>query len=180
MKTYIKIIACIDSDCKVECLLEEKGIPFVCEMIGESELANELEPLQLQLFQLKLKMQKAEPFTDKDGIICKQINRLIRDYVFLLEESKNSLLIDFFGESMYFTYKYISGMYSSYEGKTIEERLNEEKIERVKQMIREEDLTFDHISRIMRFSSPQHLSNNFKKKEHITMKEYKKRYKIKK
>jgi AraC-like DNA-binding protein len=61
------------------------------------------------------------------------------------------------------SYQYVSSLFSSMEGITIEKFIIHQKIEKVKEYIVYEELTLSEIAYRLDYSSIQHLSNQFKK-----------------
>jgi AraC-like DNA-binding protein len=61
------------------------------------------------------------------------------------------------------SYQYVSSLFSSMEGITIEKFIIHQKIEKVKELIVYDELTLSEIAYRLAYSSIQHLSNQFKK-----------------
>ena len=61
------------------------------------------------------------------------------------------------------SYQYVSSLFSSMEGITIEKFIIYQKIEKVKELIVYDELTLSEIAYRLGYSSVQHLSNQFKK-----------------
>jgi AraC family transcriptional regulator len=61
------------------------------------------------------------------------------------------------------SYQYISTLFSSTEGYTIERFIINQKVEKVKELIVYDELTLSEIAYRLGYSSVQHLSNQFKK-----------------
>ena len=60
-------------------------------------------------------------------------------------------------------YNYLSSLFSSVEGITLEQYIIRQKIERVKELLFYDELTLNEISYKLGYSSVQHLSSQFKK-----------------
>ena len=65
-------------------------------------------------------------------------------------------------------YSYLSKLFSSVEGITIEKYIINQKIEKVKELLVYDELTLNEISYQLGYSSVQHLSNQFKKVTGLT------------
>lgn len=61
------------------------------------------------------------------------------------------------------SYQYVSSLFSSMEGITIEKFIIHQKIEKVKELVVYDELTLSEIAYRLGYSSVQHLSNQFKK-----------------
>src|SRR5690606_6371077 len=66
------------------------------------------------------------------------------------------------------SYQYISTLFSSIEGITIEKFIIDQKIEKVKELLVYDELTLSEIAYRLQYSSVQHLSNQFKKVTGLT------------
>jgi AraC family transcriptional regulator len=76
-------------------------------------------------------------------------------------------------EKLGLNYRYISNLFSKYEPQTLEKYIIRHKIERIKQLIDENEYTLGEIAYMMDYSSVQYLSNQFKKETGMTVSEYK-------
>ncbi|MEO0471817.1 MAG: helix-turn-helix transcriptional regulator [Bacteroidota bacterium] len=72
---------------------------------------------------------------------------------------KNSVYLQ---EKIGLSYSHLSKLFSSLEGITIEKYIILQKIERVKELITYDELSLTQIAAMMHYSSPQHLSNQFR------------------
>ena len=59
-------------------------------------------------------------------------------------------------------YSYISNLFSTIEGRTIEKFIIRQKIEKVKEFLKYGEMTISEIAFELNYSSPQYLSNQFK------------------
>ena len=71
------------------------------------------------------------------------------------------------------SYAYLSRIFSNHEHITLERFVILHKIERIKELIDQEELTLSEIAFIMDYSSVQYLSNQFKHMTGMTVSEYK-------
>jgi AraC-like DNA-binding protein len=71
------------------------------------------------------------------------------------------------------SYPYLSRIFSSYEHITLEKFIILNKIERIKELIDQEELTLSEMAYMMDYSSVQYLSNQFKQTTGMTVSEYK-------
>ena len=70
---------------------------------------------------------------------------------------------DIISKNLHYEYKYLSRLFSSVEGITIEQHIILQKIEKVKEMMVYDELTLSEIAWKLGYSSVAHLSNQFKK-----------------
>lgn len=79
-------------------------------------------------------------------------------------------------ERLRMPYQKISRIFSKHEGITLERYMMHQKMERVKELLIQNEYTLSEIAYLMDFSSVHHLSSAFKKYCGITVSEFKQRY----
>ena len=82
--------------------------------------------------------------------------------------------IVYLSEKLGMSYQYLSSLFSSTEGITIEKYIINQKIEKVKELIVYDELTLSEIAYRLGYSSVQHLSNQFKRVTGFTPSDFKK------
>src|SRR5690606_7882292 len=65
--------------------------------------------------------------------------------------------------SLHYEYNYLSSLFSSVEGITVEHYIIQQKIERAKELLLYDELTLSEIAHLLGYSSVAHLSAQFKK-----------------
>jgi len=76
-------------------------------------------------------------------------------------------------EKLGLNYRYLSKLFSKHEDITLEKFIIFHKIERIKNLIDEDDYTLSEIAYMMDYSSVQYLSNQFKKETGYSVSDYK-------
>lgn len=71
-------------------------------------------------------------------------------------------------DALHLSYQYVSSLFSSIEGITIEKYIILQKIEKVKELLVYDELNLSEIAYRLEYSSVQHLSNQFKKVTGLT------------
>lgn len=89
-------------------------------------------------------------------------------------ELKDISFTDLLQDNLNLSYQYLSALFSSSEGITIEKYIILQKIEKVKELIVYDELSFSEIAYRLGYSSVQHLSNQFKKITGLTPSHFKK------
>lgn len=79
-------------------------------------------------------------------------------------------------DELRYDYNYLSSLFSSVEGITLEQYIIMQKIERVKELLFYDELNMSEIADKLGYSSVQHLSNQFKKLIGATPTEFKKNH----
>jgi len=80
---------------------------------------------------------------------------------------------DYLVEKLGYSYQHLSKTFSAHEPVTLERYIILQKIERIKQLIDNDEFTLSEIAFMMDYSSVQYLSNQFHKTSGITVSEYK-------
>jgi AraC-like DNA-binding protein len=80
---------------------------------------------------------------------------------------------DYLVEKLGYSYQYLSKTFSAHEPVTLERYVILQKIERIKQLIDNDEFTLSEIAFMMDYSSVQYLSNQFHKITGMTVSEYK-------
>ena len=81
---------------------------------------------------------------------------------------------DVLSEEVHYEYNYLSNLFSSVEGITLEQYIIRQKIERVKELLFYDELNLSEIADKLGYSSVAHLSGQFKKITGLTPSEMKK------
>ena len=80
---------------------------------------------------------------------------------------------DYLVEKLGYSYQYLSKTFSAHEPVTLERYIILQKMERIKQLIDNDEFTLSEIAFMMDYSSVQYLSNQFSKTTGMTVSEYK-------
>lgn len=111
---------------------------------------------------------------DKTESTMEEIKVQIVKYLDELEAgNKLSNLSSFLADQLARNYYSLTKLFSKNENKTIESYAIEKKIERVKRLLREGELTLSEISYRLGYSNVQHLSNQFRKVVGYSVSEFK-------
>lgn len=81
---------------------------------------------------------------------------------------------DYLVEKLGMSYQYLSRVFSASERITLEKYIILQKIERIKELIHQDEYTLSEIAYMMDYSSVQYLSNQFKKMTGLSVTEFKK------
>ena len=111
---------------------------------------------------------------DKKSILVEKIKSAIIELVHYTEEQIKVNLSDYLSEKLGYNYTYLASLFTEVKGITIERYYLTHKIERVKELIVYDELNLSEIADKMHYSSPAHLSNQFKKFTGLTPSHFKK------
>ena len=173
-KLFIKNMVCPRCITTVQNMLGKlTEAPFKVSM-GEVELEKVLSESELTAFESDLKMAGFELIETRVNKIIEDIKKLIALYTSGPDADKKIKLSAFITSSIHYDYSYLSDLFSSIEGITIEQFFIIHRIEKVKELLVYEQLSLTEISYQTGFSSVHHLSAQFKKITGLTPSHFKK------
>ncbi len=145
--------------------LQKEGFSVIKTKLGEVEIANHIGKEDLERIKKILKINGFELVEDRKQKVVEQIKTSVIELIHRNLEATPLLMnySDYLSEKLGFDYSYLSMLFSSCEGITIEKYIILQKIERVKELLSYGELTLSEIAYQMNYSSVQHLSNQFKK-----------------
>ncbi len=155
--------------------LQKEGFSVIKTKLGEVEIANHIGQEDLEKIKKILKINGFELVEDRKQKVVEQIKTLVIEIIHRNLEATPLLMnySDYLSKKLGFDYSYLSMLFSSHEGITIEKYIILQKIERVKELLSYGELTLSEIAYQMNYSSVQHLSNQFKKVTGISPSAYK-------
>lgn len=132
--------------------------------LGKVEITNLPESVTLEKIDTILKGNGFELIDDKKSRLIGQIKTIIIEFIHHNKEKPEHInASDFLSKEIGYDYSYLSNLFSSIEGTTIEKYIINQKIEKVKELLVYDELSLNEIAFQMDYSSVQHLSNQFKK-----------------
>lgn len=157
---------------------ELASLGFYCTEIesGRARIMSPISPDQMTEIKRVLLKYGLEVMDDKKSILIEKIKNVVIEMVHYLDD--DPLKVNFSGhlsEKLNLDYTYLANLFSEVQGITIEQFIIRHKIERVKELIRFDDLNLTEISWKLNYSSVAHLSNQFKKVTGITPSQFKQR-----
>jgi AraC family transcriptional regulator len=156
----------------VENIIKNLNIRQAKVDLGRIILQVELDAKLFKQLLHNIELVGFEVITSKEEITIEKVKNIIRDIV----ESKNikkTVVSSIIASELGINYSKISNLFSTSEGKTIEKYLIEVKIEKVKELIKYNELSISEISYELNYSSPQHLARQFKQITGMTSSEFK-------
>jgi len=160
----VKNMVCRRCVISVEKLLEEAAIPFEKVTVGEIHLTKDISDKQQDKLKDALAGIGLELIDNKKGGIIEKIKQLVikkaRNEV--SKEERKMKLSAYLSGKLFHEYTYLSSLFSSVEGRTIENYFIHQRIEKVKELLVYNEMTLLDISVELEYSSVAHLSNQFK------------------
>lgn len=165
MKLYVKNMVCHRCILAVEDILKDEAIPFHKVIFGEIHLCNELT--QAQKLQLEKRFESIgfALIENRNAALIEKIKNLVmkRARNEVDEKESKMKLSHYLSEKVNHEYTYLSSLFSSVEGRTIENYFIEQRIEKAKELLVYGQLTLSQIAFDLEYSSVAHLSTQFKK-----------------
>lgn len=154
--------------------LDELSIDYATVELGEIELNKPLTAEQFDALREDLGQLGFELLDDKKASLVSQVKSFIIKYIHSDDDAmmnkKFSILL---AEKLDTDYNYISALFSSIEGITIEKYLILQRVERAKELLEYNEMSLCEIADRLNYSSVQHLSQQFKKITGITPSQHK-------
>lgn len=154
--------------------LDKLGLAYKHVQLGEIELAGQASPAQLNAFSAQLSAIGFELLDDKKSRIVEKIKTTLVSLIHRSGEDLNLKLSALLEEKLDLDYAYLSSLFSSVEGITIEKYTILQRIEKVKELLVYDELSLAGIADQLGYSSVQHLSQQFKKITGLTASEFRK------
>lgn len=171
---HIKNMVCPRCLQAVENILTQQGLIVKSIELGKAEVVSPEAPVNIDDIDAALRQNGFELLKDRDRKLVERVKNALLDYLYQLEKAEGvSNVSDYLSQKLNAGYSHLSKLFSQYEQTTIEKYLIHLKIERVKELLSYNELTLSEIAYRLQYSSPQHLSNQFKKISGMTVSEYK-------
>jgi AraC-like DNA-binding protein len=143
--------------------------------LGAVTLKEDLSDKDIDIISQMLINNGFKLIDDKKSRIINRIKTLIIEFIhYDREKPEHMNLSDFLAKDLGQDYSYLSNLFSSVEGMTIEKYLINQKVEKAKELLVYDELNLNEISYQLGYSSVQHLSNQFKKVTGLTPSHFKK------
>lgn len=156
---------CIES---VKSLVLKEGLDIRSIRLGEVDLSQKPNVEQTQNLKNNLKNGGFEWLVDQQAKIIEQIKLLIIQSIHLQHKKEPLKLSVLLADSLNHEYTYLSKLFSSVEGQTIEKFYVLQKIEKVKELLFYNELSLSEIAWELNYSSVAHLSAQFRKETGMT------------
>lgn len=171
---HIKNMVCLRCKMAVQSILDDLYISYSSIELGEIKISKPLKNPQKETLSKRLKELGFELLeSEKSAVIAKTKALIIEQ----LHHSSDKLKInfsDYLAKETNQDYAYLSRLFSTIEGITIEKFITKQKIERIKEQIFYNEKTLSEIAFEMNYSSVAYLSTQFKKETGMTPTEFKK------
>ena len=154
--------------------LEKLDIKYIVINLGLIETFENITKEQRRQLRINLSKSGLELLEDKKSILIEKIKNVITEMIHHSDELPKVTYSDYISQILEYDYTYLANTFSEVKGITIQQYIILHKIERVKELILYDELSLSEISYKLHYSSPAHLSNQFKKVTGLTPSFFKK------
>lgn len=164
MLLHIKNMVCDRCIMVVRHQLDDLGLEYKNIQLGQVELSKDPGDKQLQNLRDGLKVNGFELLDDKKSKTVERIKNAIVSLIHGKDADEFNLKLSaMLEEKLGMDYHYLTTLFSSVEGITIEKYAILQRIEKVKELLMYDEKNLGEIAYEMGYSSVQHLSQQFKK-----------------
>jgi AraC family transcriptional regulator len=168
MNISVKNMVCSRCIMAVSNIFHEAGIQDANVQLGKVRTKDPIPEKKLEIINTRLKEVGFEIINDHMSQLIEHIKNIVIDFVYNRKEDIKVNFSDYLVEKLNLDYNYLSTLYSSVEGTTIEKHMINLKTERVKELLVYDEKTLSEIAFELGYSSVAHLSNQFKKVTGLT------------
>jgi AraC-like DNA-binding protein len=155
-------------------ILHEVGVSVHSIKLGEVELDGSINNQQLMAIEGLLSAEGFPALKSKNARLAEQIKLAVIDLVHYSTYNAMVRNSDYLVERFDMTYQHLSSVFQQYEHITLEKYIILQRIERVKELIQEDELSLSEIAFMMGYSSVQYLSTQFKNITGVSVTDFKK------
>jgi len=175
---HIKGMVCSRCVLVVQQLLQRLSISYQSVNMGTVQLIQELSALEKETFSKELSKLGFEIIDDRKSQTVEKVKTLL---IALIQHQDNDIKIkysQFLSDELGMEYSYLSSLFSSAEHTTIEKYIIQLKIDKVKELLKYDELSLKEIAERLNYSSVQALSNQFRKVTSLSPSEFKNQNKL--
>lgn len=163
MKFYIKNMVCDRCILVVRQELEKLDIKTHYVILGEVETTSELLAGKIQQLDKQLINRGFELLDNTKQQLIEKIKNIVIEHIHYNNDEKQYNFSGILSKKLHKDYSYLSNLFSTVAGITIEKYIINQRIEKAKELIIYDELNLSEIAVKLGYSSLAHLSSQFKK-----------------
>lgn len=172
---YIKNMVCDRCKMVVKQEMEKLGLHPTKVALGEVTLPDGNIPEEkIRALDSALLNLGFERIDDRKARLIESIKNKVIELIHHSDSNRKLNWSSIIADSLHYEYNYLSNLFSSVEGITLEQYIIRQKIEKVKELLFYDELNLSEIADKLGYSSVAHLSGQFKKVTGFTPSELKK------
>lgn len=172
MTVQISNMQCNSCVLLVIALLLKLEFGFSNVEVGSITFSNDLSSIKLIILKDNLKLIGFDIIDSKSALFAESVKIEIIEIVHQLDGTQEKNVSEQLVIKFNHTYKYISDKFTKEFGVTLKKYTNILKLEKIKELLLNHDITFSEIASIMQFNSVQYLCNFFMKHEGVNSTKY--------
>lgn len=153
--------------------LEKAGLHPLSVQLGEVEIKENPSTKTIHNLNASLQRLGFALLDDRKTRMIEQIKNAIVSLIHHRDENIAVNLSEYIAQKLHYDYNYLSNLFSEVEDTTIEKYFIAQKIEKVKELLKYDELTVSEIADRLNYSSVAYLSNQFKKQTGYSPSSYK-------
>ncbi|MCP9291412.1 AraC family transcriptional regulator [Gracilimonas sediminicola] len=175
MTLHIKNMVCDRCEMVIETALTALGLKVDHVQLGKAEVTRQGDHPTLKEIEKEMERFNFGLIKDEDSILVEKVKTTLIQWVDSGElETDDTSLSDYLAKKLAKSYATISRIFSRKEEITIEKYFIRLKIEKAKERVEYENLSFSEIAYQLGYKNLQHLSRQFKEITGMSMSEYQK------
>ncbi|WP_428235584.1 AraC family transcriptional regulator [Gracilimonas sp.] len=175
MTLHIKNMVCDRCEMVIETALTALGLKVDHVQLGKAEVTRQGDHPTLKEIEKEMERFNFGLIKDEDSILVEKVKTTLIQWVDSGElETDETSLSDYLAKKLTKSYASISRVFSRKEEITIEKYFIRLKIEKAKELVEYENLSFSEIAYQLGYKNLQHLSRQFKEITGMSMSEYQK------
>ena len=163
MNIYIKNMVCERCIMVVSNIFHEAGISEAKVQLGNVSVDKSIPSEEYEFIESQLKNAGFEILNTTKSQFIEQVKNISIELIYKHPTEIKVNFSDYLSDKLHLDYNYLSTLFSSVEGTTIEKYIIKLKVERVKELLVYDEKTISEIAYLMGYSSSAHLSGQFKK-----------------
>jgi len=121
------------------------------------------ENIESEKLPIALNKSKYARMSDKKNLLIEKIKVIITEMIYYPEKQIKVNFSHYLSQKLDYNYTYMANLFSKVHGSSIQNFIISTKIERVKELLIDENISLTQIALKLNYSSVAHLSNQFKK-----------------
>lgn len=163
-KLYIKNMVCPRCIMVVKNQAHESGLEVESVSLGVITLLNEPTEERIATFRSRIRENGFELIDNAKSVLLEKIKSLVISTIHLKDQFDLNLNWSYYiSEKLNYDYQYLSTLFSSVTGTTLEHYIINQKIEKAKEYLFYDEYSVKEIAYRLGYSSVAHLSSQFKK-----------------
>ena len=147
----------------VKQIFDQLGMTPLEVKLGLVKLARPLESDQRKMLKEQLALGGFELLDDKHTQLINRIKSIIVEQIHYRSEAITTNFSTLLAQELHYEYSSLSRLFSAVEGQTIERFIQAQKVEKIKELLTYDELNLSEIAFQLHYSSPAHLSTQFKR-----------------